>query len=84
MLGVTALLVNLIREVVTIGFAPIIVRFFGPFGLLAVGATTTATSSLASVSICAGRIYVFLAVINGLVLTVAVPFLITMILQVGG
>ena len=79
-LGAIALLANLIREVVTIGCAPLIVRFFGPFGLLAAGATTTCTSSLPSVILCAGKRFTFLAVLNGIILSIAVPLLILMIL----
>lgn len=48
-LGLIALLVSLIREVATIGLAPLIVRAFGPYGLIASGATTTFSSSLPSI-----------------------------------
>ncbi len=81
-LGVLALLVNLVREVVSIGLAPLIVRLFGPFGLLAVGAASTGSVLLPSISLCAGKDFVFLAVINGMVLMLAVPLLSTVIFQI--
>ena len=79
-LGVTALLVNLFREVITLSFAPIIVKFFGPIGLMATGGTSAANIALGTVATVAGRDYVLLAIFSGALLMMVVPVLIPFLL----
>lgn len=76
MLGALALLVNLFRELLSIGCGPLIVRFFGPFGLIASGASSSCSVVLPMVSSFAGRDFVVVAVVSGLILELAAPLLI--------
>jgi uncharacterized membrane protein YbjE (DUF340 family) len=75
-IGLTALVTNLFREVFSLGFAPLLVRLFGPLGLIAAGASSSASVVLPSVYLLTGRQFVFVAVVTGVVLEFAVPTLI--------
>lgn len=80
--GTLVLVVNMLREVVTILFAPVIKRFFGNNSLVAVGGATTMDVSLSVIKETVGSDYVPLSIINGVILTITVPFVVSFILYI--
>lgn len=76
-LGVTALLSNISREIFTLLFAPLLVKFFGRLAPIASGGATSMDTTLPVISKYSGREYAVLAVFSGILLTVLVPFIIT-------
>lgn len=80
--GTLVLLTNMIRESLTILFAPLIVRFFGKQAIVAVGGATTMDVSLAMIKEVCGSEYVPIAVLNGLLLTLGVPFLTSLFINI--
>lgn len=79
--GSLVLLTNMIRESITIVFAPMIVRLFGKQSIVAVGGATTMDVSLAMIKEVAGNEYVPIAILNGLLLTIGVPFITTLFIN---
>lgn len=77
--GVTALLSNISREIFTLLAAPILVKIFGKLAPVASGGATSMDTTLPVISKYSGKEYAVLAVFNGIVLTVLVPFIITAI-----
>ena len=80
-LGVVALLSNLMREIATLLFAPLLVRFLGRLAPIACGGATAMDSTLPIIARFAGKEYSVVALFSGVVLTAAVPFLIFLILS---
>jgi uncharacterized membrane protein YbjE (DUF340 family) len=78
--GTMLLITNMIREAITILLAPMISKFFGKYSIIAVGGATTMDVSLSMIKEVAGAEYVPIAILNGLVLTIGVPFIISLIL----
>lgn len=78
-LGVVALISNIIREVGTIVLAPVLVRYFGALAAISAGGATSMDSSLPAITQAAGKDYAVISIFNGIVLSVAVPFLVTLI-----
>ncbi|HNU86488.1 MAG TPA: lysine exporter LysO family protein [Syntrophales bacterium] len=77
--GVIALLSNMSRELFTLLFAPLLVRYFGRLAPVMSGGATAMDTTLAVIAKFSGREMSFVAVISGLVLTLAAPLLISMI-----
>lgn len=77
--GVTALLSNISREIFTLLAAPLLVKVFGKLAPVASGGATSMDTTLPVISKYSGKEYAVLAVFNGIVLTVLVPFIITAI-----
>jgi len=80
-LGTIALLSNLSREIITLLFAPLMVKYFGKIAPIASGGATSMDTTLPIITKFSGKEYAIIAVFNGLVLTLLVPFLITLILK---
>jgi uncharacterized membrane protein YbjE (DUF340 family) len=78
--GTFLLITNMLREAITILLAPFIVKVFGKHSIIAVGGATTMDVSLSMIKEVAGSEYVPIAILNGLVLTIGVPFIITFLL----
>jgi uncharacterized membrane protein YbjE (DUF340 family) len=78
-MGIIALLANIIREVLTLVFAPLLVKYFGKLAPIASGGATTSDTTLPIILKYSGKEYVLSAVINGVLLTLLVPFLIAFI-----
>jgi uncharacterized membrane protein YbjE (DUF340 family) len=78
--GTLVLLTNMLREALTIILAPAIVKLFGKQSLIAVGGATTMDVTIGMIKEVAGDSYVPIALINGLVLTLIVPFVISILL----
>jgi uncharacterized membrane protein YbjE (DUF340 family) len=78
--GTVVLVVNMFREAIVILFAPVINRLFGNKALIAIGGATTVDVSLSVIKETAGINYIPLSIINGAVLTILVPFIVSVIL----
>ena len=79
-LGSVALLSNIMREVACLVFTPVMLRFFGLLGPLFAGGATSNDSSLPIIAKFCGERYAIIAIFTGVVLTLAVPFLVPFVL----
>ena len=79
-LGSVALLSNIMREVSCLVFAPLMVRYFGLLGPVFAGGATSNDSSLPIIAKFCGERYAIIAIFTGVVLTLAVPFLVPFVL----
>lgn len=79
-LGSVALLSNIMREIACIVFTPVMLRFFGLLGPLFAGGATSNDSSLPVIAKFCGERYAIIAIFTGVVLTLAVPFLVPFVL----
>lgn len=77
-LGTVALLCNVMREVFTLLFAPLVKRWFGALATVSIGGATTFDTTLPIITQSAGRPYSVVAVFHGCVLDFSVPFLVTL------
>jgi uncharacterized membrane protein YbjE (DUF340 family) len=77
--GAVALLANMVREVFTLLFTPLLVRCFGKLAPIASGGATAMDTTLPVIAKFSGKEMAFVAVISGLVLTLAAPVLISLI-----
>lgn len=81
-LGALALLSNIMREIITLLFSPLLVILFGKLAPLASGGATSMDSTLSMTKQCSGKEYVVVAIFSGTVLTILVPFLVSFILEI--
>lgn len=77
-----ALLSNISREILTLLAAPMLVRLAGPAAPAAAGGATSMDTTLAATVQSSGRAWAVPALFSGVVLTVLVPFVVTVILTV--
>lgn len=80
-LGTIALLANVIREIVTLLFAPLMVMAFGKLAPVTAGGATAMDTTLPIITRVSGNEYGLMAIFSGVVLTVLVPFLVSFILS---
>ena len=80
MLGVIALLSNILREVITLLTTPLLAKYFGKLAPIASGGATSMDTTLPIITKYTGKEYAIIAVFSGIILTVLVPFLVTFIL----
>jgi len=80
-LGVIALLSNITREIVTLLLTPLMVKYFGKLAPIASGGATSMDTTLPIITKFTGKEYAMISVFNGIILTLIVPFLITLILR---
>jgi uncharacterized membrane protein YbjE (DUF340 family) len=80
-LGVVALLSNIIREVVTLIAAPLLLAVFGRLAPIAAGGATSMDTTLPIITRYSGKEFVVIAIFSGTVLTVLVPFMVTLFLR---
>lgn len=80
-LGVIALLANMAREFITLIGTPFLARYFGRLAPIASGGATSMDTTLAIITRSMGTEYAAISVVNGVVLTVLAPLLITAILR---
>ncbi len=80
-LGTMALVANVIREVITLLFAPVLAWAFGKLAPVVSGGATAMDSTLPIIIKVSGNEYGLIAIFSGVVLTVLVPFLVTFILS---
>lgn len=82
-LGVTALIANIMREVVTLLLAPFMVVWFGKLAPVASGGATSMDVTLPVICRTSGSEFALLSIFHGVVLTLLVPLLVTFILSFG-
>lgn len=75
-----ALLTNMIREITTLLFAPILTKYFGNLAPIASAGATSMDTTLPVIHRCVGAKFTVISVINGAVLSVLVPIIIPIIL----
>lgn len=81
-LGVVALLSNVMREIITLLFAPIFAIYFGKIAPICSGGATSMDTTLPIITSASGKEYAIVSLFHGIVLTILVPFLVTLILSV--
>ncbi|MBK3519048.1 lysine exporter LysO family protein [Carboxylicivirga marina] len=80
-LGVIALLSNIFREIITLLAVPILVKYFGKLAGIATGGATAMDTTLPIIVKYTGKEYGIIAIFSGIILTILVPVLVTMILE---
>ncbi len=81
-LGVTALLSNVSREIITLLLAPLMVIFFGKLSPVAAAGATSMDTTLPVITAVSGKDVAVVALLHGIVLTLLVPLLVSFILWV--
>ncbi|HXK49802.1 MAG TPA: lysine exporter LysO family protein, partial [Clostridiales bacterium] len=79
-LGVIALLSNIIREVVTLIGSPVLAKYFGKLAPIASGGATSMDTTLPIITRYSGKNYAVISIFSGTVLTIIVPFMVTLFL----
>lgn len=80
-LGVTALLSNIIREILTLLFTPLIAKYFGKIAPITVGGATSMDTTLPIISKYVGSEFAIISIFSGTVLTITVPIFVTFFLS---
>jgi len=75
-LGMIAMLANLMREIFTLLASPLLARFFGRLAPIAAGGATAMDTTLPVITRFCGKEYTVFAIFSGVVLTLLVPLLI--------
>ena len=76
-LGTVALLSNIIREVITLLFAPLLVLVFGKLAPISAGGATTMDTTLPIITQYSGKEFVVIAIFHGFMVDFSVPFLVS-------
>ena len=76
-LGTIALLSNITREIITLLFAPLLVRWFGNLAPISAGGATTMDTTLPIITRYSGQSFVVVSIFHGFVVDFSVPFLVT-------
>lgn len=76
-LGAVALLSNIIREITTLLFAPLLVKYFGRLAPISVGGATTMDTTLPIIMRFSGKEFAVVAIFHGFVLDLSVPILVS-------
>lgn len=77
-LGTIALLSNTTREIITLLFAPLLVRWFGNLAPISAGGATTMDTTLPIITRYSGQSFVVVSIFHGFVVDFSVPFLVTL------
>jgi uncharacterized membrane protein YbjE (DUF340 family) len=80
-LGVVALLANVMREIITLLAAPLFAIYFGKIAPISSGGATSMDTTLPIISKVSGKEYAMVSLFHGIVLTILVPFLVTLVLS---
>jgi uncharacterized membrane protein YbjE (DUF340 family) len=80
-LGVVALLSNVMREIITLLFSPIFVVFLGKLAPICSGGATSMDTTLPIITRVSGKEYAIVSLFHGIVLTILVPFIVTLLLS---
>jgi uncharacterized membrane protein YbjE (DUF340 family) len=76
-LGTIALLSNIIREIITLLFAPWMVRYFGKLSPISAGGATTMDTTFPIIVKYSGKEFAIVSIYHGFVIDFTVPFLVT-------
>lgn len=77
-LGTVALLANISREIITLLFAPLLLKLFGRFAPIAAGGATTMDTTLPIITKTSGSSLVILSIFHGFIVDFSVPLLVTL------
>jgi uncharacterized membrane protein YbjE (DUF340 family) len=77
-LGTIALLANIFREIITLLFAPLMVRYFGKLAPIAAGGATTMDTTFPIIIRTSGKEFSVVSIYHGFVMDLSVPFLVTL------
>lgn len=77
-LGTIALLSNITREIITLLFAPLLVRWFGNLAPISAGGATTMDTTLPIITRYSGQSFVVVSIFHGFVVDFSVPFLVNL------
>lgn len=80
-LGVVALLSNVMREIITLLAAPIIAIYFGKIAPICSGGATSMDTTLPIITKVSGKEYAIISLSHGIVLTILVPIIVSLILS---
>jgi uncharacterized membrane protein YbjE (DUF340 family) len=78
-LGVIALIANISREIFTLIATPLLVKYFGKIAPIASAGATSMDTTLPVIAKYSGKEYAIISVFSGVVLTILVPSIITVI-----
>jgi uncharacterized membrane protein YbjE (DUF340 family) len=81
-MGTLALLVNIIREIISLLFAPVFSRFFGKVAPVSSAGATSMDTTLPVILKASGKEYLIVSLVHGVALTILVPFIIALIYKV--
>lgn len=76
-LGTIALLSNIMREVMTLLFAPLMVKYFGNLAPICAGGATTMDTTFPIIVRTSGKDFAIVSIYHGFILDFTVPFLVT-------
>ncbi len=76
-LGTIALLSNIIREIMTLLFAPLMVKYFGKLSPVSAGGATTMDTTFPIIIKNSGKNYAIVSIYHGFIMDFSVPFLVT-------
>ncbi|AHL21806.1 lysine exporter LysO family protein [Thermococcus nautili] len=79
--GAVGFLGNLLREILTITFYPLVTQKIGPEKAVVMGGATTMDTTLPIITKFGGREVALVAFVHGFILTAVVPFLVPLILS---
>lgn len=80
-LGTIALLANIFREIFTLLASPFLVKYFGKLSPIVSGGATSMDTCLPIVLKCSGKKYALISIFSGMILTILVPFIVSLILS---
>jgi uncharacterized membrane protein YbjE (DUF340 family) len=80
-LAAVALLSNILREIGTLLLAPLLARYLGRLAPVAAGGATAMDTTLPVIVQVSGEGYGVIAIVSGILLTTAVPILVTLLLR---
>lgn len=75
-LGTITLMANIFREMMTLIFAPFMVRWFSPLAPICSGGATTMDVTLPVITRYSGQKWVFVSIVHGVVVDFSVPILV--------
>lgn len=76
-MGTIALMANIMREVMTMLFAPVICRVFGRLAPISAGGATSMDSTLPVIVSACGKEMAFISIFHGVLVDFSVPFLVS-------
>ena len=77
-LGTIALLSNIMREILTLVFAPLMVKYFGKLAPISAGGATTMDTTFPIIVRSSGKDYAIVSIYQGIIVDFTVPFLVTL------
>lgn len=76
-IGTIALISNIMREIITLLFSPLICRWFGKLAPISAGGATSMDSTLPVIAAACGKEMAFVSIFHGVLVDFSVPFLVT-------